>query len=325
MTSLTDSFVTMANEEYHGHHALGSSDVRRLMISPLHYKGREEPSVRPPHFTFGSAVHAAYLEPEKFLTEYRAKPAEVEGQGPRTKAYKEWMDAQPPVEWMKQEDYDKALKVVDSAFGHPISGELFDNEVVVEGSLFFKMNGVECKARPDLVSISSEGHVDLLDLKTTTDASSDAFRKTVGSFGYWIQEWFYRKAMREAGYKVRRFIFLCVEKTAPYACAAYVLNQADVDAAEELGATALKAYKGANDNDDWIGYPKEIAEISVPPWVMPSSNSEPNGNWLTVKQAMEAFAVSRTTLYNWMARGVESKRFGGKRFVSARSVGAMGK
>jgi len=319
---LADKFITMSNDEYHGHHALGSSDVRKIMVSPLHYAGHEEPAVRPPHFTFGSAVHSAYLEPDLFADEYRAKPPEVDGQGPRTKAYREWIESQPEVEWMKQDDYDKVLRVVDSALAHPISNEFFKGEVVVEGSLFFKMNGVECKARPDAVSLTADG-LDVLDLKTTTDASEDAFRKSVGNLGYWIQEWFYRKALREAGYKVRRFIFLCVEKSPPFACQSFTLDQADVDSAEELVSNALRSYKRARDEDTWDGYPTQTKEISVPHWAMPVKSSVPNGNWISIKKACESFGVSRTTLYNWMSKGVESKRFGGKRYVSARGIASM--
>ena len=112
---MQDKFIVMENDEYHAHSALGSSDVRRIMVSPLHFEGREEPAVRPSYFTFGSAAHCAYLEPHKFEEEYRAKPLEVDGKGPRTNYYKDWLATQPPCEWLSAEDYDKVLKVVESA------------------------------------------------------------------------------------------------------------------------------------------------------------------------------------------------------------------
>ena len=37
----------------------------------------------------GSAFHAATLEPGKFDDEFAVKPSEIDGQGPRTKHYKE--------------------------------------------------------------------------------------------------------------------------------------------------------------------------------------------------------------------------------------------
>ena len=316
---MKDKFVTMSNDEYHAHHALGSSDVRRLMISPLHFEGREEPTVRPSYFTFGSAVHTGYLEPDKFENEYRPKPLEVDGKGPRTNHYKEWMGSQMGIEWMSAEDYDKALKVVEASLEHPISGEMFKGEVTVEGSVFFKLNDVPCKARPDLVTTVGRG-VDVLDLKTTTDASPSGFSKTVGNLGYHIQEWVYRKALNSIGLEVGRFIFLAVEKTAPFATASYTLNQEDVEMAGERVYEALDKYKRAKETDVWEGYPRETTELFVPSWALPDRGSFTNGNWMTVKQAQATFGVTRTTLYNWMAKGLESKRFGGKRMISARSM-----
>ena len=318
-----EKFITMSNEEYHSRDELGSSDVRRLMISPLHYEGREEPAVRPPHFTFGSAAHCGYLEPEKFEDRYAAKPLEIDGKGPRTNYYKEWMNTHPlDMEWMNAEDFDKVLNVIESALNHPVSSEFFKGDVVTEGSLFFEVEGVGCKARPDLVSFSSEG-VDVVDLKTTTDASLNGFRKTVANHKLFVQEWFYRKALEEAGMKVGKFIFLCVEKTAPFAAAAYTINPSDVAEAEGMVKAALKAYSKARETNVWEGYDSDVTEVTVPPWAMPDREPMPNGNWLSVKQAGQRFKVSRTTLYNWMNGEVESRRFGGRRFLSVKSMNRM--
>lgn len=317
-----EQFVTMSNEEYHAHEALGSSDVRRLMISPLHYKAKEEPATRPPHFVFGSAAHCGYLEPEKFVDRYRAKPHEVDGKGPRTSHYREFIDSHPEVEWMKAEDFDKVLRVVESAMDHPVSSKMFSRDVVVEGSVFFELRGVRCKARPDLVSFRKDGKVDVLDLKTTLDASFDGFRKkAVGAHKLHVQEWFYRKGLESLGLEVGQFVFLAVEKNAPHAAAQYVLRASDVELAEEQVHGALKAYLAASKEEKWAGYPTTLREMSVPRWALPDANFATNGEWLTIKEAMATYGVSRATLYNWKNAGtLVTRRFGGKRLVSARAV-----
>ena len=312
-------FVEMTNEEYHAHPAMGSSDVRKLMRSPLHLRGHEEPAVRPPHFVFGSAVHAGYLEPEEFVKAYQPKPAEIDGKGPRTTYYKDWMKAQPQdVNWMTMEDYDKALNCIDAALNHPVTSEVFKGEPKIEGSLFFTLHGVECKARPDLVSFHEDG-VDVLDLKTTTDASPAGFRSTLGKLQYHIQEWFYRQALEKAGLKVNRFLFLCVEKAPPYATAAYVVDDDDVRGAGEEVEKALLTYKDCVHQDRWPGYAEEVMEVSLPPWKSPRK-AGPNGTWLTVKQVMSHYGMSRSSVYNWMHRGIENKKWKGKRMISASSL-----
>ena len=314
-----EKFIKMGNEEYHAHDALGSSDLRKLIRSPLHLKGHEEPATRPPHFVFGSAVHAGYLEPEEFAKDYKPKPLEIDGKGPRTSYCKDWLANQPlGTNWMSLEDYDKALDCVNSALEHPITKEMFTNEVVTEGSLFFTLHGVKCKIRPDLVSIGEDG-VDVLDLKTTQDASPTAFRTTVGKLGYHVQEWFYREGLRAAGLKVNRFVFLAVEKSAPFATAAYVLNQEDVEGVAEVAEKALLTYKDCEMRDLWPGYTKEVLELSLPPWKSPRKEG-PNGSWLSVKQVMDHYRMSRSSVYNWMGRGIKHRKFGGKRLISARSL-----
>ena len=322
---MQDKFITMSNEEYHAHSALGSSDARKLMISPLHFKGREEPSVRPSYFTFGSAVHAGYLEPDKFEHEYRVKPQEVDGKGPRTSYYKEWMATQPPCEWLSPEDYDKALRCVEAALSHPISTELFAGEPITEGSLFFNKWGCECKARPDLVSVTSDG-VDVVDLKTTMDASPAGFAKSVGNLGYHVQEWFYRQAMALNGMEVNRFIFLLVEKQPPFATAAYTIRPSHVQQAHDLVRKALDSYREANETGVWGGYPSAVQTIDVPRWALPESEGFLSANWMSVKDAMNEFGISRATIYNWMKSGeIETKKTGGRRYLSAGDLGKMRK
>lgn len=315
-----EKFIRMDNEEYHAHDALGSSDLRKLMRSPLHLVGHVNPQVRPPHFVFGSAVHAGYLEPTEFTQSYREKPADIDGKGPRTALYKDWMDNQPQgIDWLSKDDYDKALNCVQAANDHPITGKMFGGKPVIEGSLFFQLNGVECKVRPDLVAFKEDGSVDVLDLKTTNDASPAGFRSSVGKLGYHIQEWFYREGLKANGFEVERFVFLCVEKSPPFATAAYVLNQGDVQGVAGEAELALLAYKECKEKDYWPGYSEEVLEISLPPWKSPRKEG-PNGNWLTIRQVVEHYRISRSTAYNWIARGVESRRFAGKRLISAKSL-----
>ena len=77
-------------------------------------------------------------------------------------------------------------------------------------------------------------------------------------------------------------------------------------------------YKKAKESDVWRGYPEDVMELGVPKWAMPRETL--NGNWVSIQQVMEEHGVSRTTIYNWMAKGVKSKRFGGRRFLSARDI-----
>jgi hypothetical protein len=69
----------MPNGEYHAHPAIGSSGLKLLKRSPLHYwsayldPDRERREATPAMIR-GTAWHAAIFEPEKFAAEFAAKP-----------------------------------------------------------------------------------------------------------------------------------------------------------------------------------------------------------------------------------------------------------
>ena len=311
----------MSNDAYHADPRISVTGIKRFMRSPLHYHGHKEPSVKPKAFVVGNATHTLFLEPHKFEAKYKVKPLEIDGQGPRTKHYKEWLFHQDPnINWLDQETFELVYGMADSALAHPILNDL-GVERVVEGSLFFKHQGVECKARPDLVIMREDGDVDVIDLKTTQDASPEGFAKVSWNLGYGVQEYVYRLALESVGLTVNRFIFLAVEQAPPYACAAHVLEPRWVDKSAIEVDAALRSYKFCVEKDSWPSFGEAIHTLRLPKWA--SGDSQSNG-WLTVKEATELLGITRATLYNWMNKdaSVKTKKMGGRRMVDSNSLQA---
>jgi len=316
-----DKFTTMSNEDYHESDAISTTDVKRILVSPYHFRYHVKPAVTPRAFVVGSATHALYLEPLTFDEKYRVKPLEVDGQGPRTKHYKEWLFHQDPaITWLDAETHALVVGMADAAHNHPISDACFGWEHVVEGSLFFNLHGVHCKARPDLVAMRGDGTVDVVDLKTTQDASPEGFRKVAWNLGYGIQHYVYAAGLRDAGFKVNRFIFLAVEKAAPYACCAHVLEKEWVYGAGEKVRQALHAYDNCMENNVWPSYGEAINELSLPAWAGGKRKESASNGWLTVREAMTLMGISRSTLYHWFERGVKRKKLGGRVLVDAAAL-----
>ena len=313
----------MTNDAYHADPRISVTGIKRFMRSPLHYHGHKNPSVKPKAFVVGNATHTLFLEPSKFLDKYKAKPLEVDGQGPRTKHYKEWLFHQDPrITWLDEETFDLVYGMSDSAAMHPVMLDI-GVERVIEGSLFFKHHGVECKARPDLVAMRDDGTVDVVDLKTTQDASPEGFAKVAWNLGYGVQEYVYRLGLESVGLKVNRFIFLAVEKAPPYACAAHVLEPKWVDKACIEVDAAIRSYKACLEEDEWPTYGDAIHTLRLPRWASGERRSPDNG-WLTIKEATKLLGCSRATLYNWMNKdkSVKRKKQGGRRMVDAASLQA---
>ena len=228
----------------------------------------DTPSEATPAMDMGKALHWRVFESHKF--DYHVHIAE----SGVTRAQKAWRE--------KVEYFDGKV-ILTSAEGaavnhmawivrsHPSVKALFEARYCFEGSL---KDGVHCpvakfhlprKGRPDYYS---KDLAVLADLKSCQDASLESFQKAIYNFRYDAQAAFYRDMLMRAGYPVEHCLLIAVEKTEPFGCAVYrleddVLNMAynDLDAEQEVMA-------GAYRDGNWPGYTTEVQDIALPPWAM---------------------------------------------------------
>lgn len=104
---------------------------------------------------------------------------------------------------------------------------------IAECSFFSEIDGKKVKCRPDYYR---EDLGFIIDLKTTNDASPDGFIKAIANFGYYIQDPFYCDVLESLDRPVQKFIFIVVEKTAPYMVGIYEIDSA----AKEFGHDEYK-------------------------------------------------------------------------------------
>ena len=248
----------ISNEAYHADPALGSSRARQLRGScPLkvkHSMGQPNPST--PALLNGSMTHSAALEPDRVDIEFGCKPAEIDGNSSRTKAYREAFElmeaAEPQKRWLPEADYNMCMEVAASAREHPLLLEmLYHPASKIEHTGFFDIEGTPCKVRPDLYN-SDTGMV--LDLKTTIDASEKEFSYSVRKYGYLFQAAWYMTALRQMGERPKQFVFLVVEKSEPYATACYTIANNDIEKEVPRVLEAIKIYGECLRTDVWPGY-----------------------------------------------------------------------
>ena len=250
--------------DYHAHPAVSKSVLDRIARSPLHARAyldgaREEPTAS---MQFGTALHTAVLEPRRFADEYHV----FEGDR-RTKAGKEAYELliASGATILSRADFDAVLAMELAIRQHPVASELLQDGIA-EASVFWQdeRTGLECKARPDWWH-RERGLV--VDLKTTDDASPAGFARSVANYRYHLQAAHYR-----AGTGCSRFIFIAVEKKAPYAVAVYELDNDAIRAGAELQASLLGQYASCLEFGVWPGYPSITAE--PPRWAVDDMFSE---------------------------------------------------
>lgn len=253
----------MNNAEYHTNKALSKSAIDLLIECPAHYKAwldsvdNEEGTKA---LDFGGMFHKLTLEPDTFAAEYAVTDLNL-----ATKAGKEFKESLPSgVTICKTPDYEAALQMSAAIHDHPQAKYLF-NTYRAEFPLFWQRDGIECKAKPDIISYIHERRF-LADLKSTESVNPDAIQRSIARYGYHRQAAWYLDGMERIGKPCDAFIFIFVEKTYPYLV---TMCQLDGDALEKGRREcdrAVDTLKICRKTGIYPCYTRDILTISLPKW-----------------------------------------------------------
>ena len=103
-------------------------------------------------------------------------------------------------------------------------------------------------------------------MKTTQDGRARAFEKSVANYGYARQAAFYRDGFAKVGVPVEAFVFVAVEKSAPWLVSLFMLDDESMQRGEAMVREDLRTLAECLERDEWPGHPVEIQTISLPPW-----------------------------------------------------------
>jgi exodeoxyribonuclease VIII len=240
--------------EYHKNtEKISKSGLDLIHKSPLHYWDRYlNPAAeerKTPALLLGSAVHCAVLEPSEFGKRYAIAP-EVDK---RTKEGKEIHASFLEFTEGRYEVISKADSVICERIMEAINkhdeasllmSKITDVEKIIEVD--------DLKCRPDAII----GPLNLIiDLKTTDDASPKAFGRSALKYRYDVQAAFYID-LYEKHYncKCEGFIFIAVEKTAPFGVGVYVIEDEDIEFGRQKYKADLERWREAKANNKWTGY-----------------------------------------------------------------------
>lgn len=258
--------------DYHKHPAISKSHLDAINLSPLHYWSRyldpnRTQAAPTPAMEFGTAVHAAVLEPELFERSYRQAPAVSR----TTKAGKEaWAEAASEGHiLLKTDDWSHIHAIREQVLAHPAAGKALGRPGKAEETFMADdpATGLPIKCRPDYFTDSGW----LIDLKTTQDASVKGFQRSIANYRYHVQAAHYLSVLKTAqGVAPRGFLFIAVEKTHPHAvqlfkCTPALLAIGEIEARRNLQQLADAFDEHALDAP-WPGYSSNPVEIDLPPW-----------------------------------------------------------
>lgn len=210
---------------------------------------------------FGTALHTAVLEPERFAQTYICPPSGCGDK--RTKKFKDWKAEQDESKTiLSEKDHTRILNAMAAVMRHPIASEAVKAEGVIEQPHTWvdEATGVACKCRPDKRTPRV-----ILDLKSIGECSEGEFAKAVVNFDYHIQNGHYMRGFPD----VERFIFIAVETVEPFRCRCFILDDEALDLGDYLVGKLLKEYVVRRESGDWSEENEtDLVKVTLPDWYM---------------------------------------------------------
>ena len=261
----------MTESEYRQHPAVSRSDLWAFHRSPEKFRYfQEHPEPPSAALTFGRVVHKVVLEPETFGEEFAVWPSDADR---RTKAgreaWEEFRAAVNGVEIISSDIHKQALAIRESLERVPIVRKLLTGDH--ERPFFWtdEVSGEDCKCRVDCLCMELQQPV-IVDVKTTTDASTEAFQKDAIKYGYDLQAAFYSAGVAAELGVEPLFAFVVVEKAEPYAVNVFLTDDVFKQRGRKLMADYLAEYAYCRKSGDWYGYlgkEKLVNNLSLPTWL----------------------------------------------------------
>lgn len=208
-------YFNLSNEEYHDDPAIGSSDIKKLLESPLEYwynssLNKERCVNKFEHLTYGSALHCYLMEEHKFDDEFIVLPEykdmkidsdfynkikdhpnfEKDFELPKTKTAKQfkYIGSKPSLSTKDLKSIKDAVSYLKS---RDIPSQIFSNGYP-EVSIFWRdeATSLMCKCRHDYLNVRySADYKSIADLKK--------LKSQTQSYGYYISSAFYLEGLKE--------------------------------------------------------------------------------------------------------------------------------
>lgn len=253
---------------------ISKSGLDLIAKAPIHYWHRFlnkdfEPEEDNQALIIGRAVHCAVLEPHKFDTQFMRGPAAKKNEKGGKALWEEAQALAGDRELLRTSDWDEVQAIAAAIRHHPVANQLLSAGHAEKTFTWTDPDtGANCKMRTDW--LSEAGYV--VDLKTTTDASKEGFLRSVLNYRYHVQAAFYLDGLVANQAAPKGFVFIAIEKSAPYAVAVYHIDHRLIDkgrrAYKQDLATYVQCRETFGENQPWTSYNNgQAADLLMPAWM----------------------------------------------------------
>lgn len=260
----------MTEKEYRSLPAISRSELWVLRDSPekLKYMQEHHEESSSPALIFGAVFHKMVLEPDDFESEYAVAPDVDRRTKAGKEAYAAFVESAEGKTVIDRAMYDKAVEMADKIKSMSVCRKLLNGEHEVPFFWTDALTGEPCKIRVDAIS-EYNGRNIIVDLKTTTDASTSGFMRHALNYGYDFQSAMYSEGVKVNTGKKPMFVFIAVEKEPPYAVNVLNASEEFMSRGERIFRELIGEYHYCRENDDFYGYMGReglISDLDLPEW-----------------------------------------------------------
>lgn len=252
----------MTEKEYREHPAISRSELFKIRESPEKFKYyQENPEKTTPSLVFGQLFHAMALQPETVADLFAVAP----NVDRRTKTGKEEFarfETEAEGKTVVTADmYQQATEMCEALNKNEFVKKLLKGEK--EKTFFWDddLTGEPCKCRTDVLTEIGDNLI-VVDLKSTENAETEAFMKSAIKYGYDFQSAMYSKGVEVNTGKKPLFVFIAIEKTAPYAINILQADELFIRRGYDLFREYIGVYHDCKQTDNWYGYLGKFNQIN---------------------------------------------------------------
>lgn len=265
-------YTDLSNEAYHNGPGVSKSVLDLVRRSPAHAKFAMDARKNQANDNstavqkFGSAFHAAVLEPAEYEAHWIAAPDIDRRTKAGRDAWAEFQETNAGKLIISASDMAQIEDMRSSVYAHPAAMALLDGDGLNEVSFYWidQDTGELCRCRAD--RWRRDLNV-IIDLKTTVNASPEHFARSIVDYRYYVQSAMYLDGVEAAtGIPQTGFVFIAIEKSPPYSVGVYAINPTDVDIGRQHYKADLEVYAKCRAENNWPAYGNRIVSIELPGW-----------------------------------------------------------
>jgi hypothetical protein len=244
----------MTPTDYNDIDAIRFSRLKRMDISPRHYKEYAQKETEP--MRVGRALHLAVLEPGRYPHEV----AVWEGKVRRGSAWELFQEANKSKTILVQKDHERAMGMQKAVWQNRHASELLSGGVAENVKTWHDVaTGLRCKARTDY-----EFHGRVVDLKSTAKIHPRDFARQAAQLYYHAQMAFYTANVGHP-----EAYIIAVTKEEPFDVVVYRLPEEALRAGRRLCDKWLRRVAECEAADHWPGIGgDQINDLQLPTWAL---------------------------------------------------------